>query len=448
MSLQANVVICSSSDTVPRDLTLSGIGRVLVDAFFVSAQRTDEIQTDLAPSSGLMSFQFPAAEPRLGKGELRAANANNNANRQQGPASDRPDRTYYVGPENQLVPVVIDDFLKPEAQFTPVVIYGPVGSGKSHLAELIAAKWNAQQAVSQHKNARATSAGKSTTTVKTTDAAQVSTAQVSIVRATDLVPSGRGTATQKLNVNAAAVIFLNVDDLGRNPRWQRRMAALLDDWQSSGCRVLITSRKHPAEIGNLDARLRSRLLAGLCVGLEPPALETRQALVRHWAQQSELAGKVRLTASGVRELASQVEGVPSRLRGAFWQLALSAQSEPGPRSAITAADVREFLNSGAAAQSKLTVALIGRTTARHFGTTLTEIRGPSRRKSLVLARSIAMYLARNLAGKSLAEIGKWFGGRDHTTVLHSCRKIEADKDTRPEVSEALQQLTDLLRVGV
>lgn len=340
-------------------------------------------------------------------------------------------RTYILGPENHLVPVILDDFLRAEARLSPVVVYGPLGAGKTHLAELLTACVNAQAADS-----------------------------AVIIKATDLLGKSRDPHPWSRLRQAEVIVFLNVDDLARKPNWQRQLTTLLDEWLAHGRRVLFTSRVHPGEIEGLNPRLAARLSSGLCVGLEEPRLETRVALLQHWAS----AARLTLAPEALEELARRTEGPPARLHGVLWQLALAQQSRPNPETRhptrreitahditvqdITVQDVAQFLARGSAVRKTLRVSLIARSTARRFSVTLADLRGTSRRRTVARARSVAMYLARTLAGKPLAEIGRWFSDRDHTTVLHSCRKIEQERQQDAALDQALKELTDLLQSGL
>ncbi len=362
-------------------------------------------------------------------------------------------KSYLLGPENHLLPVVIDDFLAAEARFSPSVIYGPPGSGKTHLAELLAAQWNVQA-----READSITITQATDMFATAHSvppnAQRSHSGISHSSTSHGDISQSPSARIKQAGNHAPVVFLNVDDLARNSRWQKRMCELLDDWSRSARQVLLTSRLHPGELAEFTPRLRSRLVSGLCVGLEPPSEETRLALLEHWSQ----ADSVAISHAALQELAAQVPGVPARLRGAFWRLVAwrheqkpaawqNEQSSARRKAAlpeISVDDVRRFLHGAVDDRTRVEVAVVAKATARYFGITLADIRGPSRRKSTVQARSVAMYLSRHLTGKSLAEIGKHFSGRDHTTVLHSCRKIETQRDEDQTISEAIRQLTELL----
>jgi chromosomal replication initiator protein len=86
-------------------------------------------------------------------------------------------------------------------------------------------------------------------------------------------------------------------------------------------------------------------------------------------------------------------------------------------------------------------------TAKHFSLKLSELRSASRRRTITMPRSVAMYLSRKLTASSLDQIGKYFGGRDHTTVSYGCRQTEGRLRTEPAVRQAVQQLTDLLKAG-
>jgi chromosomal replication initiator protein len=105
--------------------------------------------------------------------------------------------------------------------------------------------------------------------------------------------------------------------------------------------------------------------------------------------------------------------------------------------------IRVFLQNQAH-EHRPTVRLISGKTAKYFSVTTQQLRGPSRRSQVVRARGVAMLLARNLTGKSLEVIGQYFGNRDHTTVLHACRKTESLRHTDPSISRAMDELRDEL----
>jgi chromosomal replication initiator protein len=107
-------------------------------------------------------------------------------------------------------------------------------------------------------------------------------------------------------------------------------------------------------------------------------------------------------------------------------------------------DVRVFLQVQAH-ERQPTFRLICGKTAKYFSVTLQQLRGPSRRSLVVRARGVAMWLARNLTGKSLESIGQYFGQRDHTTVLHACRKTDLRRRTDPAINQALEELSAQLR---
>jgi chromosomal replication initiator protein len=226
---------------------------------------------------------------------------------------------------------------------------------------------------------------------------------------------------------------------------QAELVQTLDALADCGAVVVVTSRVAPSELAGLTPRLRSRLAAGLALGLAPPGAEARAAIVE------QLAGLRDLTVSktAARLLADALAvGVPE-LTGALAQLEQRAAliSMPGRASnsnrCIDDSLVRHYL---AERETPCKASLQGITarTARYFSLRVADLQSPSRRRAVVVPRNVAMYLARQLTGKSLKQIGDYFGGRDHTTVLHGCRKtedlIQSDPSTRHAVVELRQGL--------
>lgn len=194
--------------------------------------------------------------------------------------------------------------------------------------------------------------------------------------------------------------------------------------------LVVTSASGPAELRHLPQRLTSRLAAGLVVPLEPLGVASRRELLAEAACEKN----VRLTPDALDWLAARTGGLRQSL-GAIQNLALVAPQFPGPLDRETVG--RVLAETGQPTSRSCGVdAIIGRV-AVVFGVSEKELLGPGRLRGVLLARQVAMYLARELAGLSLPRIGAAFG-RDHTTVLHACRKIEAETD--PITQARLRQL--------
>jgi chromosomal replication initiator protein len=180
--------------------------------------------------------------------------------------------------------------------------------------------------------------------------------------------------------------------------------------------------------------LRSRLTAGLTVPLAPPQYATRTKVLRELA---ELRG-IPLSEAVVDILAQNMRATVPELFGALVQLEMAAQAEGSPIGAPLA---RQYVK----ARQEAHLREIARLTARHFSLNLRDLKSTSRRQAVVRARGIAMYLARLLTQHSLAEIGRYFGGRDHTTVLYGCRKTEELLLREPAIHAAVVRLQQQFR---
>jgi chromosomal replication initiator protein len=167
--------------------------------------------------------------------------------------------------------------------------------------------------------------------------------------------------------------------------------------------------------------------------LAPPGPAARKAIL----QQLAVLKSVDLPESVAEVLAEGLAGTAPELAGALLQLAAPAGFDGEP---IELENVKQYLCERSGNRKQPTMHEIAVATARHFRLRLSELRSSVRRRALVTARGVAVYLARNIGGKSLQEIGHYFGGRDHSTVMHSCRKTEEMSASDPAIHEALARL--------
>lgn len=184
--------------------------------------------------------------------------------------------------------------------------------------------------------------------------------------------------------------------------------------------TVVTASAGPSQLAHLPQRLTSRLSAGLVVQLEPLTATSRRAIL---AEVASLKG-VRLTGEALDWLAEQATGGGVRATlGLLQNLAQVASAFPGP---LTRADVQQTLTeTGQPTSSTGAVSRIVERVAAAFGVSEKELLGASRLRGVLKPRQVAMYLARELTGLSLPRLGAAFG-RDHTTVLHACRKVESE----------------------
>jgi chromosomal replication initiator protein len=281
----------------------------------------------------------------------------------------------------------------------PLTVTGPTGSGKTHFARGLTELWQDRFGP---------------------DAARFTPA-VDFARA--FSDTDDWTARSGVREAFRNASLLALDDLDRLPRRisvQRELLATIDSIDRDGGLVIIASSELPGRSSGLTLALRSRLLGGLVLPLALPRKEARTELARRFAAQNQ----IRLTEEEVDAVVGPFEATPRNIAQRIAHLEMCRErGEPA-----AAQDQPQCL---------VPLRTITAVTARFFSLRQAEIRGSSRRRSLVDARSIAIFLARELSGQSLARIGREYGDRDHSTILHAVRKVAdrlaGDESTRSAV---------------
>jgi chromosomal replication initiator protein len=204
--------------------------------------------------------------------------------------------------------------------------------------------------------------------------------------------------------------------------------------------VVLTSDRPASEIKSLEPRLISRFECGLTVELQPPAMETRMAILR----KKSIDWKVRVDESILVFLAEKIRTNVRRLEGALMRVATYA-SLAGGSVTIDRIEhlLRDLLREEASRQ--VTIDSIQKTVAEHFDIRLADMTSRRRPASIAFPRQVAMYLSRNLTKGSLMEIGEAFGGRDHGTVIHACKKVAERLEQEPSLKDTLGVLETRLR---
>ncbi len=203
--------------------------------------------------------------------------------------------------------------------------------------------------------------------------------------------------------------------------------------------VILTSDKFPREINELDERLKSRFAWGLTLQVEPPELETRTAILMKKAEQNGIV----LPQPSAFFIAQHVQANVRELEGALNKVIATARFKGRP---IDLEMVRESLKDVLAVRAKqINIENIQKVVAEYYRIPLRELTGKKRNRSYARPRQVAMTLARELTGHSYPEIGQAFDGRDHSTVIHACDKIDELKKTDPNMVEDYNNLLRLLQ---
>ena len=207
-----------------------------------------------------------------------------------------------------------------------------------------------------------------------------------------------------------------------------------------GRQLILTSDRYPREIEKIEERLKSRFGWGLTTAIEPPDLETRVAILMKKADENniELPHDVAFfIGQKLRTNVRELEGALNRVKAMQ-----EFKGEP-----ITIDFVRETLKDMLALQDKLvTVDNIQKVVAEYYRIKVSDLKSKNRSRSIARPRQVSMALAKELTNRSLPEIGKSFGDRDHTTVLHACRKVVELRETEPDIQEDWANLIRILSV--
>ncbi len=344
------------------------------------------------------------------------------------PRNTAPTR-FLAGPENHLAVVAVEAILgTPPNGYNPIVIYGPSGSGKSHLARGLAAEWK-----SRHRRRRV-----------------VYTTAVDFAR--EVREAVEANAMDDFRDQYRQTALLVVEDVGQlagKPHSQEELASTIEWLTKNDAWVMVTAAAGPSQLAGLSDRLQGRLMAGLTVPLSFPGQPARRAILQQLATQWEI--DLDDTVAGL--LADGLPVSVPELGGALMQLMMPTQldrqvigEQAIDRQVIDAGAVHQFL-ALRKTLNRPSLRDIALGAARFFSLNLSDLRGQSRRRNVVTARSVAMYLARTFTEQSLQQIGEYFGGRDHTTVMHSCRKVEGLRNCDPAVRAAVNHLEQAWSVG-
>jgi len=238
-----------------------------------------------------------------------------------------------------------------------------------------------------------------------------------------------------------SVDALLIDDIqffAKKMRSQEEFFHVFNALLERGHQMVLTSDKYPREIDGLEERLKSRFVYGLTVEVEAPDLETRVAILMKKAEAEQIA----LDQSVAFFMAERIRSNVRELEGALRRVIANARFTG---SRISEDQVKRALRDLFAIQDRqISIDNIQRTVAEYFNIKMSDMVSKRRNRSIARPRQMAMALSKELTNHSLPEVGDAFGGRDHTTVLHACRKIDDLRATTADVAEDYKNLTRLL----
>ncbi len=321
---------------------------------------------------------------------------------------------FVEGKSNQLARAAAMQVVEnPGGSYNPLFLYGGVGLGKTHLMHAVG---NALQEVKPN-------------------------AKVVYLHSerfvADMVKALQLNAINDFKRYYRSVDALLIDDIqffANKERSQEEFFHTFNALLEGGQQMILTCDRYPKELRGLEERLKSRFGWGLTVSVEPPELETRVAILMAKAEQA----KVYLPNEAAFFLAQRIRSNVRELEGALKRVVASAHFT---KSEIDIALIKESLKDLLALQDKqVSIDNIQRTSAEYYKIKVADLMSKRRSRSVARPRQMAMALAKELTNHSLPEIGDAFGGRDHTTVLHACKKIKELRDTSSDIREDYQNL--------
>jgi chromosomal replication initiator protein len=238
--------------------------------------------------------------------------------------------------------------------------------------------------------------------------------------------------------NVDVLLIDDIQFLAQKERTQEEFFHTFNALHESLKQIVIASDRPPKELAEFEDRLRSRFEWGLIADIQPPDLETKVAILQKKAEQE----RVTLPTDVALFIASNIRSNVRELEGALIRL-VAHSSLIGAEITLpyTQQVLKNFIDSQA---RKVTIESIQKAVAEQFGLRLVEIKAKNNSRSIVYPRQIAMYLAKHLTEASLPEIGRQFGGKHHTTVLHSVDKIEEVRKNDKDLNRLLNKLTEQL----
>lgn len=304
----------------------------------------------------------------------------------------------------------------PGAAYNPLLIYGESGLGKTHLMHAVG-----NAIVSRDPGMRIAYLG----------AEQWMNHMVVAIR------HGRADEFRNFFRSVDALLIDDIQFFANKERTQEEFFHTFNALIDNRKQIVLTCDRYPKDVGGIDERLKSRFTWGLSVAVEPPELETRVAILLAKAEQS----RVNLPQDVALFVAQRIRSNVRELEGALHRLSASARLRGEPMTVDFArSTLRDML---AAYERMVTIDNIKRIVSTYFNIRLADLSSPRRTRSLARPRQIAMALAKELTQHSLPEIGEAFG-KDHTTVLHACRKVvqlkEEDLKIREDYENLLRQL--------
>jgi chromosomal replication initiator protein len=336
--------------------------------------------------------------------------------------------SFMVGPSNQLAHAAATRVAQAQAgqalSFNPLYIHAAAGLGKSHLLNAVA------QRVKQAGNSRR---------VLMLTAERFMYGFIQALRSRD-------TLSFKDQFNAIDVLLIDDFQFLQGKAIQQEFCHAFNSLVDQRRQVVIAADVPPAQLDAIDSRMRSRMMGGLVIDIESPDEELRRKIVKARHDQMLLRDPTQVVLPSVLDLiAERTPGGGRELEGALNRIVAYQQFNNTPVTLDLASVVlRDASANGAMDPGRIKIDDILKVVGRHYNVAKADLLSPRRSRTVVVPRQIGMYLAKKLTSRSLPEIGRRFGGRDHSTVLHAVRKIDEQMRHDEKLAKELALLMRLM----
>jgi len=331
---------------------------------------------------------------------------------------------FVIGASNRFAHAAALSVAEAPAQaYNPLFIYGPAGLGKTHLLHAIG-----HMVRSLYPKTR----------VRYVSTESFMNDFVEAIRDRTRMP-----VFKRRYRDLDVLLIDDIQFLERTQELQEEFFHTFNQIHNEGGQIVISSDRSPKSIATLEDRLRSRFEWGLITDVQPPEFETRLAILRKKAEAEHLGG---IPDEVLGFIASNIQDNIRELEGALIRVAAYSSLHRAPLSEEVARSVLSDLLPTTKPR-EITAQLILDETAKMFGWTVEDLCGKSRRRPLVTARQIGMYVMRNLTDFSYPRIAETFGGRDHTTVMYAVDKIKEQMTERHTTFEQVNELIARIRLG-
>jgi chromosomal replication initiator protein len=403
--------------------------------FRAIGERYNDLILDAIDKLGMqyedVEFVTPAPEAEAAPANIVRHNGGLNAPAARGPAQSRFDfdgaaqlnprytfDAFVIGSGNQFAhAAALAVGAAPGKAYNPLFLYGGVGMGKTHLMQAIGHEVKKRQPESS---------------IVYLSAEKFTNEMINSIKHDKMV---------SFRDRFRGVDLLLIDDiefLTGKERTQEEFFHTFNALHDGGRQIVIASDRPPKELAEIEDRLRSRFEWGLIADIQPPDLETKMAILQKKAESE----RVTLPIDVSQFIASNIRSNVRELEGALVRL-VAYGSLTG--SAINLETAQQVLKNIIDQQSrKVTIDAIQKAVSEQFGLRLPEIKAKNNSRQIVFPRQIAMYLCKHMTDASLPEIGRQFGNKHHTTVLHSIEKIHHQRKDDKDLNRMLNKLTEQL----